>query len=219
MRLFCVRAVIIANALLCGCAFYARHVEPARYTIKILYSNERLSGEALAGQSLLLLPILTRDGPDTTHFLSPVELSRLLSKVRGDLQFTYPGTFEKKIRSSETGRDTVSLKRFYDALYKGNITEVQTSESIWKAVDAAYLLAVRIKYAATIRGFDGNANRRLTMEVELWNTAASETVWRAEIVGFDKRPGANDVQFVVNALKEACGAFPGYVPGNNEKDW
>ncbi len=219
MRLFIVSSAMLASLLCSGCAFYVRQVEPSRYTVKILYSNESFIGAALTGQSVLVLPVLTREGPDTVLFFNPLEVSRLLGEVRGDLVFAYPQTFEKKYRSTETGSDGTSLNRFYASLFQGKTLDIQTSDSVWKAVDADYLLAVRMKYAATIRGFDGNASRRLVMEVELWSVAAAEAVWRAEVVGLDKRPDITDGQFVAGAMKEVFGAFPGYVPANNEKDW
>jgi hypothetical protein len=219
MRFLFLCGVVLSSGLFCGCTFYVRHIEPARYTVKILYSNEQLSGAALSGQSVLLLPILTRDGPDTTHFPTPREQSCMVGKVRDDLRFIFPQTFEKRYRDSEAGRDSGSLDRFFGNLYNGNVMAIQTSDSIWKAVDADFLIVVRIKYAATIRGFDGNASRRLIMEIELWNVAAIEAALRIEVIGFENRPGVTDVQFVMGALKEAYGALPGYLPANNETDW
>jgi hypothetical protein len=210
---------LIPGILCSGCAFYVRTVEPPRYMIKILYSSEQLTGDSLSDQSLLILPALTRDGPDTTRFLSPLELSRLLGDIRGDLNFVFPMDFEKKLRSTGAGGDGNTLKRFYASLYEGKTLEIQTADSVWRSVDAAYLLVFRVKYAVKVIGFDGNISRRLTMETELWNVGAAEAAWRAEVVGIDRQTGTTDSQFVRGAFKEVLKAFPGYIPANNEKDW
>ena len=168
---------------------------------------------------MLVLPVLTNNGADTTKFPSPHTLSQLLQKNQGDVQFIYPETFEKKYRSAAVSHDSASLDRFYQSFFKGEIIKVQTNDSIWNAIDAAYLLCVRVKYAATIRGFDGNTVKRLVLEVELWEVNASESVWRAQVIGFDKSVGTPDTQFVIGALKEIFSAIPGGMPGTSEKDW
>jgi hypothetical protein len=205
---------LFLGAQLMSCMVSLHHVEPARYTIRILYSDENFKGEALSGQSLLVLPVLTKDGADTVKFPSPYTLSMLFQKNHEDMEFKYPEIFEKKYQLA------ASLDRFYQSFFNGEIIKVQTNDSIWNAIDAAYLLCVRVKYAATIRGFDGNTVKRLVMEVELWEVAASEAVWRAQVIGFDKRIGTLDTEFVMGALNEIFSAVPaGEMPGAGEKDW
>jgi hypothetical protein len=197
-----------------------RHIEPARYTVRILYSDESFSSASISGQSMLVLPVLTKDGADTVNFPSPYTLSQFFQKNYEDVQFKFPETFDKKYQSTAMSRDSASLDRFYRSFFNGEIIKVQTNDSIWNAIDAAYLLCVRVKYAATIRGFDGNTVKRLVLEVELWEVAASEAVWRAQIIGFDKSVGTLDSQFVLGALKEIFSAIPaGGIQGAGEKDW
>jgi hypothetical protein len=219
MRFFLMPLSIFMSAQLISCMFSVRHIEPARYSVRLLYSDERLNVAAFSGQSLLVLPVLTKNGADTTKFPSPNTLSRLFQRNHGAMQFIYPEAFEKKYQSTAVNHDFASLDRFYRSFFNGEIIKVQTSDSIWNAIDAAYLLCVRVKYAATIRAFDGNTVKRLVLGVELWKVDVSEAVWRAQVIGSDKRIGASDAEFVMGALKEIFSALPGGMPGENEKDW
>jgi hypothetical protein len=218
MRFLWISAVIIVSGAVFGCMSSLSLAGAARYTVTLHYSSDRLSGKAFAGQSILILPVLTRDGPDTARFPSPSAIARFLQENRHDLQFVYPAAFEKKYRLTTSGRDTAAMDRFYRSLYNGEMMAVQTSDSIWKAVDAAYLLSLRVTYAAAIRGFDGTVSKRLTMEAELWEVAASEAVWRSEVVGVERNAGP-DNRFILGAIKKVLGAIPGFLPATNEKDW
>ncbi len=210
-------ALLIA-VFLCSCAFFVRQPERSDYRATVLYSDQRLKGASFTGQSLLVLPVLTKNGPDTVGYISPRRQSQLLRKARGDLNVIYREDVEKKYCSIR-GRDKASLDRFYASLYKGEMVAVQTSDSVWQAVNAAYLFAVRIRYAAIIRGFDGNAHRRLALEAEVWNVAAAEAVWRVEVTGFDERPSSSDGRFVEEAVREALKNIPGFLPAKGEEDW
>jgi hypothetical protein len=212
---FFILAVIVC---IIGCAPYARPPSQARqtrYSAKVLYVRDAFAGSSLSGQSVLILPALTAQGPSAAFPLSPRNQSMVIQKVRDDLRLIDGEEFEKKYLSTHDGR---SLSFFYRSLFKGNVVEVQTSDSVWKAVDAAYLLAVRLKYAAAIRGFDGNTRRRLCLETELWDVKTAETVWRVEVKGFGGVKDADDT-FINGAVGEAFSRLPGVLPAANEKDW
>lgn len=217
MHFLRISAVVIISQALCGCMSSLYHGVATRYTVTLQYSSDRLNGNALTGQSLLILPVLTRSGPDTARFPSPSSIAGFLQENHDDLQFVYPEEFEKKYRST-SGHDATAMDRFYRSLFNREMLAVQTSDSIWKAVDAHYLLSLRVTYAAVVRGFDGMVNKRITMEAELWEVAASEAVWRSEVVGVERGAGA-DRTFILGAVRKVLGAIPGFLPANNEKDW
>jgi hypothetical protein len=204
-------------ALLPGCAPYiARQADAVHFTAKIAYCEEHFTGASLTGQTVLVLPILTRSGPDTGSYCSPRQQIEILQKVRNDLHIIMSGDFEKKYLSMH---DELSLERFYQSLYKGEVVRAQTSDSIWKAMDATYMMFVGIQYAATIRSFDGNSQRNLRLDAELWDVAAGQTVWRVDVTGIDKGMATTDARFIKGGLFEAFGKLPGYLPANNENNW
>jgi hypothetical protein len=164
----------------------------------------------------MVLPVLTRNGHDTASFFSPRQQIEILKKVRDDLHYSTSEDFEKKYLSSH---DSLSLSRFYQSLYKGEVVKAQTSDSLWKAMDASYMLFVCIRHAVTIRSFDANSRRNLRLDAELWDVASGETVWRVEVTGIDKNNGTTDARFIRGGLHEAFGKLPGYVPANNENNW
>jgi hypothetical protein len=206
-----------ALELLLVCTPYvSRQTGPAQYTVKIAYCEQHFNGASLTGQTVLVLPVLTRTGHDTGSYFSPRRQIEILQKVRNDLHYSTSYDFEKKYLSAH---DSLSLYHFYQSLYKGEVVKAQTSDSIWKAMDAAYMMFVGIKYAATIRSFDGNSRRNLHVDVELWDVASGETVWRVEVIGIDKSIGTTDTRFIKGSLYEAFSKLPGYLPANNENNW
>jgi hypothetical protein len=86
-------------------------------------------------------------------------------------------------------------------------------------MDESFMVFVRVRYAASIKNFDGNFRKSLHLEIELWNVAQQETVWRLELRGLDQRSTLSDMQFVKNALWEGFGKIPHYLPANNESNW
>jgi hypothetical protein len=210
-------AVFSALSVFLNCtAYVTRQTAATQYTTKIAFCEEHFNGVSLSGQTLLVFPVLTRNGNDTASYFSPRQQIKILQRIRNDLHFSTPDVFEQKYLSAH---DSLSLARFYQSLYKGEVVEAQTSDSIWKAMDAPYVLFVRVLYAVTIRSFDGNSQRNLHLDAELWDVSSAENVWRVEVTGFDKSKGATDARFLTGGLYEAFGKLPGYLPANNENNW
>jgi hypothetical protein len=218
MRFLAVAVIIVWGFLVESCALFRGNSDHARYTVTIRYISDDLNSAGLTGQSLLILPVLTASGPDTTRFPSPWELSSMLEEKHGNLQFVFPEAFEKRVRSISRG-GMEDIKDFYQALFNEKTTKVQTSDSVWKAAEASYLLSMCVKYAASIKGVSGNISKRLKMEVELWDVAAAEAVWRSEINAIDRRAGDGDREFILGAISKAIEAIPEFSSSNSEKEW
>jgi hypothetical protein len=217
MRLLTSIPLLTALAMLLNCAPYApRQTGSTQYTARITYCGEHFNGASLSDQTVLVLPVLSRAGHDTASYFSPQQQIEILQKVRKDLHFSTSDAFEKKYLSVH---DSLSLSRFYQSLYKGDVVKAQTSDSIWKAMDASYMLFARIRYAVTIRSFDGNSRRNLHLDAELWNVSSGETVWSVEVTGLDKGNETTDARFLKGGLYEAFSKLPGYLPANNENKW
>jgi hypothetical protein len=163
-----------------------------------------------------MFPAVYGKGKDTTTLFSAQQQIEILQKVRSDLHFETSETFSQNYTDAH---DTASLNRFYQALLSGKIVEAQTSDSIWKSMDASFMLFVRVKYAVRIKSFDGNWRKNVKMDVELWNVASQETVWRLDLTGLARTAELSDAQFMKSALIAAFCKVPGYVPENNESVW
>jgi hypothetical protein len=181
-----------------------------------IYCEEHFSGASLSNQTLLMFPAVYGKGKDTTTLFSAQQQIEILQKVRSDLHFETSETFSQNYTDAH---DTASLNRFYQALLSGKIVEAQTSDSIWKSMDASFMLFVRVKYAVRIKSFDGNWRKNVKMDVELWNVASQETVWRLDLTGLARTAELSDAQFMKSALIAAFCKVPGYVPENNESVW
>jgi len=214
LRLYCV--FLGACVMTAGCAPYVRLDRAARYSAGVLYADRSFTDEAFSGRSLLLLPILTAQGPSASFPLSAQRLGMELQKTRTDLRLQYASEFEKKYLSTHT---IPSLSDFYRRLYRCEVLAVETSDSVWKAIDAAYLLVVKLKYAAAIRGFDGNTRKQLCLEAEIWDVNGSEAVWRVEVKGIDNGMGLSDDQFIMGAFSNIFAKMPGVGRTNSESDW
>jgi hypothetical protein len=201
--------------LFVGTCTYIESTGSASYRASIVYQQRNFSGGSLSGQSVMVLPILSKKGFDTTAALGASECAALLSGIRGDIKPVFRDEFEKRYLA---GHDSASLANFYNKLASGEVIALGTSDSVWKAMDAAYCSVVRIKNALTIKGFDGVVKRRLILETELWDVDSSETVLRVEVQGKAGQQ-TSDVDFIRAALRSAFEKLPAFAPASHEKAW
>ncbi len=86
--------VFSALAVFLNCTPYAtRQTASTQYTTKIAYCEQHFNGASLSGQTLLVFPVLTRNGHDTASYFSPRQQIKILQKVRNDLHFSTIGRF------------------------------------------------------------------------------------------------------------------------------
>jgi hypothetical protein len=213
--LFSVLCIVFWALLVVASCTYIESTGSASYRASVVYQQRNFSGGSLSGQSVMVLPILSKKGFDTTSALGASECAALLSGVRGDVTPVYRDEFEKRYLA---GHDSASLANFYNKLASGEVMALCTSDSVWKAMGTPYCSVIRIKNALTIKGFDGVVKRRLVLESELWDVDSSETVLRVEVQG---RAGqqTSDVDFVKAALRSAFEKLPAFAPASHEKNW
>ena len=216
MRLSLQVFFLAATVIVGGCSPYSRRGDRIRFTAKVLYTSDMFAGASLSGKTVVVPPALAASGPAASGPFSPERLAALLREARSDLRLSFGDAFEKRYCSSH---DELSLSRFYASFFKGDVIAVQTSDSVWKAMEADYLLAVCVKFAAAIRSFDGNTRRRMRLEAELWDARAGEAVWRAEVDALDDVMKTPEDRFVTAALRKAFSLIPGGGPASDESDW
>ena len=188
----------------------------ATYAATVLYQQRSFSGSSLSGQTVLVLPVLTKAGLDTTPALSPQKISKLLLSARNDME---PVTKEEFETRYSTRHDTASLSAFYRLLFKGNVVALANSDSVWKEMGTNYCFAARITNALTIHGFNGLVKRRMSMETELWDVDSAEVILRIQVQASATGDRLTDVDFITSALAAAFEKLPAFAPSANEQKW
>jgi len=209
-------AIFTVYLLLSGCFPAVRREVGASYGVTVAYATTSFTGDKFSGVTVLMLPVLTAGGSAVSAALSPGRQGEVLQKVRPDLHVLFADRFENKYLSMHSAR---SLSDFYGRLYNNEVVAVQTSDSVWKTMEGAYLFVSKLKYAAAIRGFDGNIRKRLSIEAEIWDIAQSEAVWRAELQGADDGIGRSDDAFMAGAFAAIFLKMPGEAGADTETDW
>jgi hypothetical protein len=185
-------------------------------TIKLLHQDPSFGPEQLSGQTILILPLLTKTGFDTTQFLLPQHQGSWLTRRRSDLEPVYRDKFEAAYKAAH---DSVSLVKFYRALYKGNMIPLHNADSIWKAMPAAYLLAMYLRSGMEVRNLYGRTHRSVSLEAELWQIDSTEVVWRLSATESTADATMSDAAFIWNAITHIYAQFPEYRPSINETKW
>jgi hypothetical protein len=210
------RCFLFAFVLCCLCTPPPAKTVLATYASSVLYQQRSFSGGSLSGRTVLVLPICTKSGLDTTASLSGQRISKLFLAARSDIEPVTKEEFETRYAAR---RDTASLSAFYRLLFKGDIVALANSDSVWKEMKTTYCLAARITNAITIKGFNGLVTRRLNLETELWNVDNAETVLRIQVQASARGDGITDAEFIRNALSAAFEKLPGFAPSTNEQNW
>jgi hypothetical protein len=210
------RSFPIVLVLLCLCSPPPAKTVLTSYAASVLYQHRSFSGASLSGATVLVLPILTKSGPDTSASLSPSRIARLLAAGHNEVETVTKEEFETRYAARH---DTGSLSSFYQLLFKGNVVACANSDSVWKEMKTAYCLVARITNGLTIRGFNGTVKRRMNMETEFWDVDSAETVLRIQVQASATGERITDAEFILAALGAAFEKLPVYAPSNNEQKW
>jgi hypothetical protein len=186
------------------------------YLATVLYQQRSFAGTSLSNETVLILPALTKTGPDSMPPLSPLELGELLQGRRGDVQPVPPEEFEAHCKAAY-GQGV--LNRFYKLLYSSNVVAIQNSDSVWKQMKTGYCSVTRITRGLRIRGFEGSLKRKMVLETELWSVDSAEAVWRVQVECTARGDKPSDAELVRRSLQKAFDKIPVFAPGNNERNW
>ena len=206
---------VIAMLALLSCAYHPPLVGDT-CRASTLYQMHSFAGTSLSGETVLILPILTRNGPDTLAALSAREIGKLLKEKRGDVEPILAGEFEAHCKAL-FGPE--SPGNFYKQLYASNVVAVSNSDSVWKQMKTGYCSVTRIAKGLRVRGLEGVLTRRMTLETELWSVDSTEAVWRAQVECVAKGERLSDADLVREALRAAFDKIPVFAPENNERNW
>jgi hypothetical protein len=164
---------------------------------------------------VVLFPLMTDEGVDSTGALAYEKLKQRLAPIRPDLRFCAPSDFE---RAYAAQHEYESLDSFYADIRRERIVAVQTSDSVWASMPCDFAFIARIVEGARIRGFDGELTRRMSIEGELWRAETGEAVWRARAYAADNAAEADEL-FIARGYGALFRALPGFRPALNETKW
>lgn len=184
---------------------------------KVLHQQENLGKDRLAhGRSMLILPLITANGFDTTDKIMPAahdavknssdkELSTCL---KSDLDSTYAKKYGVGIPES-----------FYKKLLKNDILPIIASDSVWEILPCRYLLTVRIIGGMSIKTFEKKVKKKVSLEAEMWDSDNPGVVWRAQVYGYEIDGGRIDHDFIASGVKQILSMLPSFLPFSNEENW
>jgi hypothetical protein len=181
-----------------------------------LHRSERFTNEEFGDQTVLLLPLFSEKGFDTSSSISDSVLGRMLADKRKDLTIFFRPEFERRYAKAFPD-DTVAS--FYKILFNGDILSLQTLDSAWTCMPSNYVIAVRVADAGRVKDFHGVMKRKLSLEAEIWKSKTAEVVWRGRTDVFDPEANSTDSEFIKQAVERIYEIFPDYHPGLHEEDW
>jgi len=204
-----------AGSILLSCV-YQNATPVATYTTIVEYQDQAFSGGMLSGQNILVLPILLKNGFDTTTALGANQIGKMLSSRGNDIEVVTKEEFEGRYC---VRHDSASLSAFYRNMFKGNSVALATSDSVWKEMKTGYCFSAAITNAITIKDFDGLVKRRMNMETEIWDVDSIEPVFRVSVQASAQSAQMTDVEFIRAALAASFDKLSGAAPGSNERNW
>lgn len=189
----------------------------AQWKSELLYSSSELENNRLSvGNSILLLPLITKDGFDTSHALSPEVLTKSLMATQQKLNLFFKKDFEESFLPRNNRK---MLDSFYVSLFKNDILALHAVDTVWKSIPGRFVIVLRLNTGVRIKSFDGIVKRKAELEGELWDTKRIEIVWRAQSSGFQMDTKVTDAEFILGGLREIFNLLPDFIPVRDEEDW
>lgn len=210
MRIFFIVLILIVYFFNCS-------IKTGKWNSEIIYSNEGLKNDRMStDNSVLLLPLITKVGFDSSNTFSPHIQTELLKTIQKYITYYYKADLEKKYsEKNETGK----LDDFYQKLIDGNTLALTASHSVWENMPSHYLMAIRLNNGSRIRSFDGILKRKVSLEAELWDAKRVEIVWHAKSSGVEMNKNKSDAEFVLKGIKNIFELLPEFFRAANESNW
>lgn len=184
---------------------------------QILHQDNLLGKDRLAhGRSILVLPLITSSGFDTTDKIMPsahesVKGSsdkEMATCLKSDLDSLYKQKFNNNIPDD-----------FYKQLLDNDILAITASDSVWDILPCRYLLTIRLTGGMTIKTFEEKVKKKVSLEGEMWDSENPGVVWRAEVYGYEIDSGRKDHAFIASGVNHLLTLLPSFLPFSNEENW
>jgi hypothetical protein len=112
-----------------------------------------------------------------------------------------------------------TLDMFVNQLYIGNISMLQTSDSIWGFINADYMITIRLNSGHTVHTFNRETHKKIVLEGELWDCKKAEVAVRIIVNGICISSSITDDNFIVDGVKEIVREFPLSSPAYDTQAW
>lgn len=200
-----------------GVLFISCVAPTVQWQSELLYSSSELKDNRLSvGNSILLLPLITKDGFDTSHSLSPEVLTKSLMATQQKLKLFFKNDFEESFLSRNSRE---LLDSFYVSLIKNDILALHSVDTVWKSLPGRFVIVLRLNTGFRIKSFDGIVKRKAELEGELWDIKRIEVVWRARSSGYQMDTKITDGEFVAGGVRELFNLLPDFIPVRDEEEW
>ncbi len=204
-------------AYVCGVIFISCTAPSVQWKAELLYTSSELESNRLStGNSILFLPLITRDGFDTSRTLSPEALTKSLVATQGKLKLFFKKDFEESFLPRNSRELLDSL---YASLFRNDILALHAVDTVWKTIPARFVIVLRLNTGVRIKSFDGIVKRKAELEGELWDTKRIEIVWRAQSSGYQMDTKITDAEFISRGVREIFNLLPEFIPVRDEEDW
>jgi hypothetical protein len=160
--------------------------------------------------------VLTKDGVDLFDSSDHIAFYKNISRIRADLVLLSFNQIKAQLNAKfvKSTIDTLFLQ-----LYNGDITKLQTNDSLWNYLSCDYFMSVRIINAMSIKTFNNVHKKRISIEAELWNRKDQEVVLRIEVNGTAEGDKYSDKQVISRALEKVYKEIPETVPSYENAGW
>ncbi len=186
------------------------------FNAKKIYIADGFNNRTLSGSSIGLGPVLTKRGIDLFDSSDHAFIYKNLGHMRSDLFLL---SFDQIKTQLELKMGKSKIDSLFLQLYNGDITRLQTNDSLWKYLSCDYFMSVRIKDAMSIKTFNNVHKKRIYLEAELWNRKDQEVVLRIEVNGSSEGDRYSDKQVIIKALEKVYKEIPETVPSYENARW
>ncbi|MGD9199985.1 MAG: hypothetical protein PVI26_00340 [Chitinispirillia bacterium] len=188
-----------------------------KWNSEVINASDKLKNNRLStDNSILLLPLITSYGFDTSIALSPKNQTELLKKIQKHISFYYRADLENEFSKKNNIKE---LDNFYKKLIDGKTLDLTVFHSVWESMPSHYVMVFRINNGSRIRSFDGILKRKVLLEAELWDSEKVEIVWHAKSSGVEMNKDKSDAEFILNGIRNTFELLPEFFRAVNESNW
>jgi hypothetical protein len=189
---------------------------PFQYKLSSTYSMDTFSGGDINNRTIGVCPLLTEEGPISEKKIPYSLLSDTLRIHRPELKFNLIQSNRYASFHKVAPQDILD---FYAMLYHGRMVQLQTVDTVWKAIGFDYLLVFYVRYGMSVHTFNRAARKQVRLEAELWDCNELEAVWRVTADGTCLSNNVSDIQFLTYGIGTIVSALPALTPSYDKGTW
>lgn len=191
--------------------------QPVQLKYQNLYtSNSIATSYRLGGPKIMMSPLLTTNGPDTSGIFSSKNYLKLADRLRPEFSFVSISESNKCFTSKYK---KLLLASLYQELSKGDILRLQTADSLWANLCDPYLLVMRLTAGVRLKTFDHGVRLKFILESEIWSRDSMEVVWRSSVHALTSNDKITEQDLFKEAVKKLLMELPTAFPTYDSRPW